>query len=96
MSKFACGIDEVGRGAIAGPLVVASVVFKSYKNIPKNIKDSKQTTHLNRKKIFRSILNSAYVGTGFVDASIIDKIGISKATSLAMEKSIENNVCQHK
>ena len=45
MPKFACGIDEVGRGALAGPLVVASVVFKSYKNIPKNIKDSKQTTH---------------------------------------------------
>ena len=93
MSKFACGIDEVGRGAIAGPLVVASVVFKSYKNIPKNIKDSKQTTHLTRKRIFRSILNSAYVGTGLVNSSIIDRIGISKATKFAVKKSIENNIC---
>ena len=34
MKKLACGIDEVGRGALAGPLVVASVVFKDYKKIP--------------------------------------------------------------
>ncbi len=92
MPKFACGIDEVGRGALAGPLVVASVVFKSYKNIPKNIKDSKQTTHSFRQKLFRSILNTAYIGTGWVDAIMIDKIGISEATKIAIEKSIVNNI----
>jgi len=92
MPKFTCGIDEVGRGALAGPLVVASVVFKSYNNIPKNIKDSKQTTHSFREKTFRSILDTAYIGTGCVDASIIDEIGISKATKIAIEQSIANNI----
>ncbi len=89
--KFACGIDEAGRGALAGPLVVASVVFKNYKDIPKNIKDSKQTSHIFRKRVFSLILNNAYTGIGYVDANIIDKIGITKATEIATDKSILNN-----
>ena len=93
MPKIVCGIDEVGRGALAGPLVVASVVFKNYQNVPKNIKDSKKTTQLFRKKIFRSIVNTAYIGTGCVDACIIDKIGITKATKIAVEQSIKSNIC---
>ncbi len=93
MPKIVCGIDEVGRGALAGPLVVASVVFKNYQNVPKNIKDSKKTTQLFRKKIFRSIVNTAYIGTGCVDACIIDKIGITKATEIAVEQSIKSNIC---
>ena len=87
----ACGIDEVGRGALAGPLIVASVIFKDYKNIPFNIKDSKQTTFFERKKAFRLITETADIGIGCVDAKIIDKIGISKATAVAAEKSIINN-----
>ena len=39
--NYACGFDEVGRGAIAGPVVVASVIFYNYSNIPYGIKDSK-------------------------------------------------------
>ena len=59
MKKLACGIDEVGRGALAGPLVVASVIFKDYKKIPYNIRDSKQTTFKQRKYLFKQILNNA-------------------------------------
>ena len=91
MVSPACGIDEVGRGALAGPLIVASVIFKDYKNIPFNIKDSKQTTFFERKKAFRLITETADIGIGCVDAKIIDKIGISKATAVAAEKSILNN-----
>ena len=43
----ACGIDEVGRGALAGPVVVACVLFKNYQNIPHGIADSKK---VNKKK----------------------------------------------
>ena len=91
MISPACGIDEVGRGALAGPLIVASVIFKDYKNIPYYIKDSKQTSYFARKKAFKSITETADVGIGCVDAKIIDKIGISKATAVAAEKSIINN-----
>ena len=52
MKKLVCGIDEVGRGAVAGPLVIASVVFKKSKKIPYNIKDSKKTTFIQRKLLF--------------------------------------------
>ena len=91
MVSPACGIDEVGRGALAGPLIVASVIFKDYKNIPFNIKDSKQTSFFERKKAFKLITETADVGIGCVDAKFIDKIGISKATAVAAEKSIINN-----
>ena len=43
LKNTACGIDEVGKGAIAGPVVVASVSFYSYTKIPNDIKDSKKT-----------------------------------------------------
>jgi len=94
MKKLACGIDEVGRGAIAGPLIVASVIFKDYKEIPHKIKDSKQTSMQQRKKIFNQILNSAYIGTGCVDAKLIDKVGISNATKMAIKQSILTNICR--
>ena len=94
MKKLACGVDEVGRGALAGPLVVASVIFKDYKEIPYNIKDSKQTNMKQRKKIVRNIMNSAYIGTGFVDAKLIDEIGISNATKVAINQSILSNICR--
>ena len=42
IQNYVCGFDEVGRGAIAGPVVVASVVFYNYSNIPDGIKDSKK------------------------------------------------------
>ena len=92
MKKLAFGIDEVGRGALAGPLVVASVIFKNYKNIPYNIKDSKQTTLKQREYLFKKILHNAYVGTGCADANLIDKVGISKATEIAIKQSIVSNV----
>ena len=46
---ISCGIDEVGRGALAGPLVVACVSFNNYKSIPYGIRDSKKTTEKSRK-----------------------------------------------
>ncbi len=94
MKKITCGIDEVGRGALAGPIVVASVTFKDYRNIPYSIKDSKQTNFKKRKNIFKQILNNAYVGVGCIDAKLIDKLGISKATEMAIKQSIMSNACR--
>ena len=91
MQKFVCGVDEVGRGALAGPIVVASVVFKNYENIPNNIKDSKQTTSSQRKKIFKLILENSHIGVGYIHANIIDLVGISKAIEIAATESILKN-----
>ena len=90
--NYACGFDEVGRGAIAGPVVVASVVFYNYSNIPDGIKDSKKISASKRLILFKKIKRISSVGLGIVMPSIIDKIGISKATNLAAQQSIPKHL----
>ena len=90
--NYVCGFDEVGRGAIAGPVVVASVVFYNYSNIPDGIKDSKKISASKRLILFKKIKRIASVGLGIVMPNIIDKIGISKATNLAAQQSIPQHL----
>ena len=87
-----CGIDEVGRGAIAGPVVVASVVFNNYSDIPEGIKDSKKISAVKRLVLFKKIKRVANVGLGIVMPNVIDLIGISKATNLAAQQSIPQHL----
>ena len=88
IQNHVCGFDEVGRGAIAGPVVVASVVFYNYSNIPYGIRDSKKVSAVNRLILYQKIKRVAIVGLGIVMPNIIDQIGISKATNLAAQQSI--------
>ena len=90
--NYVCGFDEVGRGAIAGPVVVASVVFYSYSNIPYGIKDSKKISAVKRLILYKKIKSVASIGLGIVMPNIIDKIGISKATNLAAQQSIPQHL----
>ena len=92
LKNTACGIDEVGKGAIAGPVVVASVSFYSYTRIPNDIKDSKKISHNKRLILDIKIKKNANVGIGIVMPDVIDKIGITKATDLAAQKSISKNL----
>ena len=86
--SYVCGFDEVGRGAIAGPVVVASVVFFNYSNIPNGIRDSKKISFAQRERLYHQIKEVANIGIGIVMPKIIDEIGISKATNLAAQRSI--------
>ncbi len=86
--NYVCGFDEVGKGAIAGPVVVASVVFYNYSDIPNNIRDSKKISFAKRNLLYKKIKKVASVGLGIVMPNIIDKIGISNATNLAAQKSM--------
>ena len=86
-TKAICGIDEVGRGALAGPVVVASVIFDNYKNIPNFIQDSKKINMSKRVMLFEKIKNVSKIGIGIVSVNTIDAIGISRATNLAAIKS---------
>ena len=90
--NYVCGFDEVGRGAIAGPVVVASVVFYNYSNIPDGIKDSKKISYAKRLILYKKIKKVASVGLGIVTPNIIDKIGISKATNRAAQQSIPQHI----
>ncbi len=85
--QLVAGLDEVGRGSLAGPVVAAAVILPVNLFIP-NIKDSKKLTPKKRIEIYPEILKKAKgVGIGIVGADIIDKINIAQATFLAMKKS---------
>jgi ribonuclease HII len=83
-----CGIDEVGRGPLAGPVVAAAVILPSSHSIV-GIRDSKQLTPSKRERLYEQILNRAEgVGIGIVENETIDEINILNATLLAMKKSL--------
>jgi len=84
------GVDEVGRGPLAGPVTAAAVILpENYKN--SEIRDSKKLTPARREKLFDSITEDALaIGIGFVEPSIIDQINILRASLLAMQKAVLN------
>jgi len=91
--NFVAGLDEVGRGSFAGPIVAGCVIFKPETKIPKNIyiNDSKKVTSKRRKIANKWIIqNTLAWGTGEVSAGVINRIGISKAAEMAFRRAIEN------
>ncbi len=90
--RVIAGVDEVGRGALFGPVVAAAVVLP-----PKNailqrmgLKDSKQLTREQRERLDRRIRKSALaIGVAEIDAETIDRINIYHATRLAMLRAVE-------
>ena len=84
------GIDEVGRGPLAGPVVAAAVILPpDYKN--KEIKDSKQLSAKKRDRLSEIIRQDALaIGLGVVEASFIDEVNIFQATLVAMKEATLN------
>lgn len=81
------GVDEAGRGPLAGPVVAAAVVFRKPVSLP-GLNDSKQVSPRRREILFRQILLHASIGIGRVSESVIDKINIYQATRLAMRQAV--------
>ena len=87
------GIDEAGRGPLAGPVVAASVLIDE-KYLPYGINDSKKISEKNRETFYTEILEkSLKYGIGIINSDIIDKINIHKATLQAMKKSYQEINC---
>lgn len=82
------GVDEVGRGCLAGPVVAACVCFRDA-IIIEGIRDSKELTSQERERLFEEIGKHAYVGVGIVDVETIDRVNILQATLLAMKRACE-------
>ena len=90
--RLIAGVDEVGRGALAGPVVAAAVIMPAEIDAPwlNQIKDSKQLTSARRELLFPHINEVAIsAGIGIVPHEVIDAQGIIKATRLAMKLAIE-------
>lgn len=87
LMRVIVGIDEVGRGCWAGPLVAGAVIL----NEPiEGLKDSKKLGPARREELSLLInLQAAAVGLGWVDAATIDRVGLSKAVQWAMERALE-------
>ena len=83
------GIDEAGRGCLAGPVVAACVSFKEHVFI-KGIRDSKELSSEERESLFEEIIKYAHVGIGIIDVNLIDRINILEATRLAMIQAFKN------
>ncbi|MCL1929869.1 ribonuclease HII [Candidatus Saccharibacteria bacterium] len=86
--KRTLGIDEVGRGPLAGPIVVAAVVLGEV--VPEGLNDSKKLTAKRREQLAREIKRTATgIGIGWVSAKILDKIGITESLKLASRLAVE-------
>ena len=84
-----CGVDEAGRGPLAGPVCAAAVILPQGEIIP-GLNDSKKLTDKKRRELFPVIKEQAIAyGIGFATHKEIDEINILQATYLAMERALE-------
>ncbi|MFN7039369.1 MAG: ribonuclease HII [Alphaproteobacteria bacterium] len=88
--KIIAGIDEVGRGPWAGPVVAAAVIIKNYDLLPNGINDSKKLSKLKLNSLYNTLINIVDYGIGIVEVDEIDLIGIGKASKEAMKKAFTN------
>nr|WP_315104277.1 ribonuclease HII [uncultured Catonella sp.] len=87
---YICGVDEVGRGPLAGPVVAAAVIFPKDLIIP-YVNDSKKLSEAKREKLFNHIMSEAIsVGFGSVDNNKIDEINILQSTFEAMKQAVSD------
>lgn len=86
--KLICGVDEAGRGPLAGPVCAAAVILPPHIEIP-GLNDSKKLTDKKRRELFPVIKEQAIAyGIGLASHEEIDRINILQATYLAMERAI--------
>ncbi len=86
--QFIAGLDEVGRGSWAGPVVAAAIIYDPLLKKIKGIRDSKLVTALGREKISQQLTDNFDFGIGVVASAVIDASGIVVAIKLAMEQAL--------
>ena len=86
--KLIAGVDEVGRGPLAGPVVAAAVILPKNCKI-KGLNDSKKIPKKKHEEIFQAVKDNALaIGIGIMDNHVIDQVNIYEATKLAMKEAI--------
>ena len=87
------GVDEAGRGPLAGPVVAASLILKT-RRFTNRIDDSKKLTPKLRQHAYREIFEKADIGIGIMSEKAIDEMNIYRATARAMERAIEDLIAE--
>ena len=83
------GVDEAGRGPLAGPVVAGAVILKTT-DFTQRVDDSKKLTAKQRERAFCELAHKSIFAVGLVDSYTIDKINIANATILAMKRALFN------
>jgi ribonuclease HII len=91
--RFVFGVDEAGRGPLAGP-VVAAAVHVHDPDFSSRVGDSKALSEAQREKAFGEIQERALVGVGIISESVIDEVNILRATHLAMTAAVKDLTSQ--
>lgn len=87
--RYLAGVDEAGRGPLAGPVVAAAVIFGK-KTFIKGVNDSKQLSEKQREELFEKIILKALAySVQIIDHFVIDDINILNASLLAMKKAVD-------
>ena len=84
--KTICGVDEVGRGPLAGPVVAAAVMY--HETLPQGITDSKKLSAKKREQLAAEIMQNTRYAIGVATVEEIDDINILNATMLAMQRAV--------
>ena len=93
-AQLICGVDEAGRGPLAGPVCAAAVVLPKHLCLP-GLTDSKKLTDKKRRELFPLIQQQALAyGIGFASEAEIDEINILQATFLAMKRALAQLNCR--
>ncbi len=94
-NNLVCGIDEVGRGCLAGPVVVAAVVLP-YHTKKRGLDDSKLLTEAQREHAYAWIIQHCWYAVTWLDHQAIDQINIYQATKKAMSQALVQLAQQHR
>ncbi len=86
-ARLVAGVDEAGRGPLAGPVVVAAVAFAG-RRYPAGLDDSKKLTHAQRERLYAVILDSAFVSIAIASRARIDRMNILRASLWAMSRAV--------
>jgi len=88
--KYLAGVDEAGRGPLAGPVVAAAVIFRK-STIIKGMNDSKLLTEKQREKLYDKIISSALAySVSVIESGVIDEVNILNATLRAMKQAVDD------
>jgi ribonuclease HII len=85
--RLIAGVDEVGRGPLAGPVVVAAVIFPD-RRYPAGLDDSKKLTHAQRERLYAAVFDSACVSIAVASRARVDRMNILQASLWAMRRAV--------